>query len=202
MPPPRLVPGAHGFARTSGNRFAPHPPPVQGSCGNVGTWDRPAETGAGQRGAKRVSGCRLRGEMAGLTATGPLERLARERTALVAWLAARFRGRLSYEDCEDVVADALPRLAEDPHLPGRSRARGRVRAAGAVARRARRAAPSPRPRPRAPRAGPARAGRRAARARRRARRRASPHARSARSCRRPPRGCSSGCRRARRRCCG
>src|SRR3954453_1640507 len=56
--------------------------------------------------------------MAGLTVTGPLERLARERAALVAWLAARFRGRLSQEDCEDVVAEALPRLAEDPHLPG------------------------------------------------------------------------------------
>src|SRR4051794_18460989 len=56
--------------------------------------------------------------MAGLTVTGPLERLARERAALVAWLAARFRGRLSHEDCEDVVAEALPRLAEDPHLPG------------------------------------------------------------------------------------
>jgi RNA polymerase sigma factor (sigma-70 family) len=55
--------------------------------------------------------------MAGLTAPGPLERLARERTALVAWLAARFRGRLTYEDCEDVVADALPRLADDPQLP-------------------------------------------------------------------------------------
>src|SRR3954468_17356356 len=56
--------------------------------------------------------------MAGLMGTGPLERLVRERTALVAWLAARFRGRLSREDCEDVVAEALPRLAEDPHLPG------------------------------------------------------------------------------------
>ena len=85
--------------------------------------------------------------MAGLTVTGPLERLARERTALVAWLAARFRGRLSHEDCEDVVAEALPRLAEDPHLPADPAARGRVRAAGAVARRARRAPPSPRPRP-------------------------------------------------------
>src|SRR3954452_15989493 len=55
--------------------------------------------------------------MVGLTATGPREHLARERTALVAWLAARFRGRLSQEDCEDVVAEALPRLADDPQLP-------------------------------------------------------------------------------------
>lgn len=68
--------------------------------------------------------------MAGAAATGALERLVEERAALVAWLAARFRGRLSYEDAEDVVAEALPRLADDPHLPS-DRAR-----AGAYVRRA------------------------------------------------------------------
>ena len=63
--------------------------------------------------------------MAGPVATPTLERLAGEREALVAWLAARFRGRLSHEDAEDLVAEALPRLAGDPHLPDDAKRRGR-----------------------------------------------------------------------------
>jgi RNA polymerase sigma factor (sigma-70 family) len=90
--------------------------------------DRRNRSGAVGREARRE--LPPRGKMAGLTATGPLERLAGERAALVAWLAARFRGRLSFEDCEDVVADALPRLAEDPRLPAD------LARAGAYARRA------------------------------------------------------------------
>src|SRR3954452_5088531 len=55
----------------------------------------------------------------------PTERegLARERDALVAWLAHDFPGLLSLEDAEDLVSEALPELASDPQLPARGRRR-------------------------------------------------------------------------------
>lgn len=82
----------------------------------------------GREGQSRVP---PRDEMVGPTVMSPpLERLDGERPALVAWLAHRFRGRLTFEDAEDVVAEALPRLAEDPHLPAdRERAGAYVRRA-------------------------------------------------------------------------
>jgi len=61
-----------------------------------------------------------------MTALAPLtefERLARERDALVAWLARQFPHALTVEDAEDLVSEALPDLATDPHLP----AHGKVR---------------------------------------------------------------------------
>src|SRR5688500_18283536 len=62
------------------------------------------------------------------TLTLRLERLAGDRDPLVGWLAAAFAGRLSYEDAEDLVAEALIRLAEDPRLPrDRAQARAYVR---------------------------------------------------------------------------
>src|SRR3954452_21594942 len=55
----------------------------------------------------------------------PTERegLARDRAALVAWLAHDFPGLLSLEDAEDLVSEALPELASDPQLPARGRRR-------------------------------------------------------------------------------
>jgi len=61
--------------------------------------------------------------MAAFTSPTPLERLANERDALVAWLASEFAQALSVEDAEDLVADALPALAADPRLPSNGRRR-------------------------------------------------------------------------------
>src|SRR3954451_460834 len=61
--------------------------------------------------------------MAAFTSPTPLERLAREREALAAWVASEFAHALSIEDAEDLVADALPTLAADPRLPPSGRRR-------------------------------------------------------------------------------
>src|SRR3954462_14631169 len=57
--------------------------------------------------------------MTALATPTELERLARERDGLVAWLAREFPDLLSIEDAEDLVAEALPELAGDPRLPAR-----------------------------------------------------------------------------------
>ena len=61
--------------------------------------------------------------MTALATPTELERLARERDEFVAWLAHQFPEALSFEDVEDLVAEALPALAGDPQLPGSGRRR-------------------------------------------------------------------------------
>src|SRR3954470_4011118 len=55
--------------------------------------------------------------MTALATPTELERLARERDGLVAWLAHQFPELLSIEDAEDLVSEALPELASDSELP-------------------------------------------------------------------------------------
>src|SRR4051794_34578782 len=61
--------------------------------------------------------------MAALTSPTAFERLAHERDGLVAWLAGEFAHALTIEDAEDIVAEALPVLADDPRLPPAGRRR-------------------------------------------------------------------------------
>src|SRR4051794_31593784 len=68
--------------------------------------------------------------MTALARPTELERLARERDGLVAWLARQFPELLSLEDAEDLVSEALPELASDPQLPaGGKRRRAYIRRA-------------------------------------------------------------------------